>query len=70
MNSVRELGGAMARAVVPCGCGGRAKENGKTKCVCGGVTGVRWCFNWRALARRGLSRQAADDARRHTAFES
>ena len=46
----------------------KAKAGSKeTKCGAGRLTGARCGLCWCALARRGLSRQAARDARRHAA---
>ena len=71
--SVRELGGAT-------GDGGgslrplwkaKAKAGSKeTKCGAGRLTGARCGLCWRTLARRGLSRQDAGDARRHAALKA
>jgi len=71
--SVRELGGAT-------GDGGgslrplrkaKAKAGSKeTKCGAGRLTGARCGLCWRALARRGLSRHDAGDARRHAALKA
>ena len=48
----------------------KAKAGSKeTKCGAGRLTGARCGLCWRALARRGLSRQDTGDARRHAALE-
>ena len=48
----------------------KAKAASKeTKCGTGRLTGARCGLCWRALARRGLSRQDAGDARRHVALK-
>ena len=48
----------------------KAKAGSKeTKCGAGRLTGARYGLCWRALARRGLSRQDAGDARRHAALK-
>ena len=46
---------------------GSEGKSKKWKCGAGRLTGARCGLCWRALARRGLSRQAAGDARRHAA---
>jgi len=70
--SARELSGAT-------GDGGgslrplrkEAKAGSKeTKCGAGRLTGARCGLCWRALARRGLSRHDAGDARRHAALKA